>query len=92
MNETKEKALRKAAQLTVKSELLQYLSDFCRYDDYATRDTYCDSCYSYKPDEYTPDEFLDCHSYEYERYYIGHEKYYYQFELIEKIVKAIGAL
>ena len=92
MTTVKENAILKAAQLQVKCDLLEHISNFEMYYDFEDKQTFCESRYGYDSTTMTPDEFLNARRYENETYIKGHEKYCYQFELIEKIIKAINSL
>lgn len=91
MTETKKKTMEKAAQLSVKAALVEYLADFERYTDYETELDYCDMHANYDS-SIDPVEFINQSLYRECDYYVGHVKYRYQFELIEKITRAIHAL
>ena len=91
MTELKQSAMNKAAELAVKAALLDYLSDFERYEDYENEMTYCDMHADFD-DSNDPIEFLNKSKYRKEDYFFGHAKYVYQYELLDKIIRAIKAL
>lgn len=91
MTELKEKAINKSAELAVKAALIDYLSDFERYEDYENELTYCDMHADFD-DTKDPVEFLRQSKYRTEDYFFGHAKYVYQYELLEKIIRAINAV
>lgn len=92
MTTVKENVILKAAQMQVKSDLLEHISNFEMYSDFENKETFCQSRYGYDESTMTPDEYLDSRRYENESYIKGHEKFCYQFDLIEKITKAISSL
>ena len=91
MTETKKKAMEKAVQLSVKAALVEYLADFERYTEYESESTYCDIRSNYD-DTVDPLEFINESSYRQEDFYCGHLKYCYQYELIDKIIRAMHAI
>lgn len=91
MTELKQKAMEKAAELAVKAALIEYLSDFERYTDYENELTYCDMHANYDS-SIDPVDFLNQSTYRKEDYFIGHMKYCYQYELIDKIIRAMKAI
>lgn len=91
MTETKKKAMEKAAQLSVKAALVEYLADFERYADYENELCYCDMHANYDS-SIDPIEFINQSCYRQEDYAVGHMKYCYQYELIDKIIQAMHAI
>lgn len=91
MTELKEKAINKSAQLAVKAALIEYLSDFERYEEYEDEMIYCDMHADFD-DTNDPVEFLNQSSYMKEDYFFGHAKYMYQYELLDRIIRGINAI